>query len=262
MLWEHRLHVLARVPTRGGHNRNAKRNRAHASHSTKNGGADDLDIVVAYIAVEIERHLERVLTLVAWPRLNSVQINFEVLKRLEELAKRTCAWRQGQTLREATSCVLCPCTFSSATEERDGLPTQGRRQNLEHVSGDAGCTRAPGERGGREAADQARSGFPRAAQSVADPRLPAAALASESTAPCPAPWQIVRCREISMKVRALHQRRLRRRTQANARPTVAQNAAPAGERPSRLLQLVQGVDFLTVFEGMTLLHRNDFTTQK
>ena len=83
----------------------------------------------------------------------------------------------------------------------------------------------------REAADQARSGFPQAAQSEADPRPPAAASASESTAPCPAPWQIVGCREISMKVCAMH----RRMMQAKARTTTgaaAQNDALV-ERPSR-----------------------------
>jgi hypothetical protein len=103
-----------------------KINQAHASHSTKNGRADDLDIVVAYIAVEIERHLERVLTLVAWPRLDSVQIDFKVLKRLEELAKRACAGRQGQTLRAATSRVLCPARSAA---ERDGLPTMPDEKN-------------------------------------------------------------------------------------------------------------------------------------
>ena len=72
------------------------------------------------VAIEVERHLERVLPLVARARLDPIQIDFKVLKRLQQLAKRACAGRQVQTRRNDSRPQTRVCRRAAADARARG----------------------------------------------------------------------------------------------------------------------------------------------
>ena len=73
------------------------------------------------VAIEVERHLERVLPLVARARLDPIQIDFKVLKRLQQLAKRACAGRQVQTRRNHSRPQTGVCRRAAADARARGV---------------------------------------------------------------------------------------------------------------------------------------------
>ena len=81
------------------------------------------------VAIEVERHLERVLPLVARARLDPIQIDFKVLKRLQQLAKRACAGRQVQTRRNHSRPQTGVCRRAAADARARGVGGGAEGQN-------------------------------------------------------------------------------------------------------------------------------------